>query len=537
MDILRHAGAARLAEFAGGSEANLAMDRAQLRSAFYTRREARRRSRRPRSSMAPRAGASCAAQTPTSRASTPPRRRSAPAARSPDRTARSSTPRCRSSPSRGPAPTSRTSRRSSAASSARAAAARRPTPTSLQRLYGSSATPAASGSTRTCASATTPRRRPPRAGGFPYGTGEVSTRTPPASPCPTSVGRPRPAPGTRSAADEPGRSYGTDRPDVVDGPFGPIPLNLDEQGMSNALVVGVGALQHRSPDRRVRTADRLLRPAAAHRGGAGRPARQGARCRVRRGQPGRPARSRGRLRVVGDQRVQRQRRHRGRAPLQHRRQRPTIRSHAYLAAATCVEMDRRVHTETGVPTAAGPTPPEVHRFRVLRTHHGIVLLRTTVDGRPVAIVTQRSTYGREVRLGRGVRPAQRPGVHRRRRSRSSGPSTRSTTRSTGSTPTTATSPTSPPACCRSAPPAPASTCRGGVPAVRLARLAAARRAPAAGQPAQGYLVSWNNKTAPGFAAADDVYGYGSVYRSLALEDRITAAVRGPGDGRRGHVTA
>ncbi|MGZ6804275.1 MAG: penicillin acylase family protein, partial [Nocardioidaceae bacterium] len=45
-------------------------------------------------------------------------------------------------------------------------------------------------------------------------------------------------------------------------------------------------------------------------------------------------------------------------------------------------------------------------------------------------------------------------------------------------------------------------------------------------PARGYLVSWNNKTAPGFSAADDVWGYGPVYRSLALEDRLKRAIAG-----------
>jgi hypothetical protein len=45
-------------------------------------------------------------------------------------------------------------------------------------------------------------------------------------------------------------------------------------------------------------------------------------------------------------------------------------------------------------------------------------------------------------------------------------------------------------------------------------------------PPRGYLVSWNNKTAPGFAAADDVWGYGTVYRSLALEDRLKHAIAG-----------
>ena len=38
MDVLRHSGAARLAEFAGDTPANVAMDQAQLRSAYYSRK-------------------------------------------------------------------------------------------------------------------------------------------------------------------------------------------------------------------------------------------------------------------------------------------------------------------------------------------------------------------------------------------------------------------------------------------------------------------------------------------------------------------
>ena len=40
MDLLRHVGAARAAEFLGPDDANVAMDQEQLRSAFYTREEA-----------------------------------------------------------------------------------------------------------------------------------------------------------------------------------------------------------------------------------------------------------------------------------------------------------------------------------------------------------------------------------------------------------------------------------------------------------------------------------------------------------------
>lgn len=39
-------------------------------------------------------------------------------------------------------------------------------------------------------------------------------------------------------------------------------------------------------------------------------------------------------------------------------------------------------------------------------------------------------------------------------------------------------------------------------------------------PKQGYFISWNNKPAPGFAAADDQYGYGQVYRSIMLDRQL-----------------
>jgi acyl-homoserine lactone acylase PvdQ len=41
-------------------------------------------------------------------------------------------------------------------------------------------------------------------------------------------------------------------------------------------------------------------------------------------------------------------------------------------------------------------------------------------------------------------------------------------------------------------------------------------------PPQGFFVSWNNKPAPGFAAADDEYGYGQTYRSTMLVNQLQA---------------
>ena len=46
-------------------------------------------------------------------------------------------------------------------------------------------------------------------------------------------------------------------------------------------------------------------------------------------------------------------------------------------------------------------------------------------------------------------------------------------------------------------------------------------------PKQGFFVSWNNKPAPGFSAADDQYGYGPTYRSQMLVDQLKHQIEDP----------
>jgi acyl-homoserine lactone acylase PvdQ len=41
-----------------------------------------------------------------------------------------------------------------------------------------------------------------------------------------------------------------------------------------------------------------------------------------------------------------------------------------------------------------------------------------------------------------------------------------------------------------------------------------------------YLVSWNNKQAPGWAAADDMYAYGPLHRQQLIADRVRAGISG-----------
>ena len=43
---------------------------------------------------------------------------------------------------------------------------------------------------------------------------------------------------------------------------------------------------------------------------------------------------------------------------------------------------------------------------------------------------------------------------------------------------------------------------------------------------QPFLANWNNKQARGTRAADDNFGYGSIYRSQSLSDRIRRGTRG-----------
>jgi acyl-homoserine lactone acylase PvdQ len=205
---------------------------------------------------------------------------------------------------------------------------------------------------------------------------------------------------------------------------------------------------------------------------------------------------------------------------------PTVQSEAYLRGSRCVPMERFEHTETTLPGAGSQEPPAQRTFLVLRTRHGLVQKRTTVHGRPVAIVRQRSTYGHEVDSVVGFARLNNPRyVH--------GPASfqRAVSAidytfnwfytddrnisyySSGLLPRRAT----------------------GVD-FDLPRWGDAKydwqgwlpfdHHPRQTNPARGYLVSWNNKTAPGFSAADDIWGYGSVYRSLALEDGLERRIRG-----------
>ncbi len=199
---------------------------------------------------------------------------------------------------------------------------------------------------------------------------------------------------------------------------------------------------------------------------------------------------------------------------------PTVESIAYRKNGKCVPMDRWIHQETALPNITAPGLPKVYKFEVLRTHHGPVKLRTTVDGKPVALVTERSTYGHEIDSIIGFARLNDPTYVKDAASFQRAASGIDYTfnwfyaddkdisyYSSGLLP-------------RRADGTDTDLPRWGDKKYDWNGWIGFDRHARQTNPPSGYLVSWNNKQAPGFAAADTQWGFGSVHRSLALEDRL-----------------
>ena len=204
----------------------------------------------------------------------------------------------------------------------------------------------------------------------------------------------------------------------------------------------------------------------------------------------------------------------------------TVQSTAYLVGGVCTPMEQYTHDETAVPNAAGAGQPQQLKFLVLKTRHGVVQGRTTVGGKPVAVVTERSTYNHEVDSVVGFARLQNPDyVH----------DAASFQRAVNGIDysfnwyytdakdiayfSSALLPNRAPGYDWDLP-------HWGDKAYDDRGFLPFEAHPRAINPDRGYLVSWNNKEAPGFSAADNSYSYGPVYRSLVLEDELKARIAG-----------
>jgi acyl-homoserine lactone acylase PvdQ len=206
----------------------------------------------------------------------------------------------------------------------------------------------------------------------------------------------------------------------------------------------------------------------------------------------------------------------------------------YLYKGECLAMDKLDRTNTWAPNGVDDSPPGSETLTAYRTAHGIVFARGMVDGKEVAFVISRSTYGHEADSALFFRRMNDPGFMK------NGPKSflkavksmnflfnwayidhdHIAYEQSGWMPQRAP---------RTSPDFPILGTgefdwKGYDPDTHTAKFLPARKHPQAVDPP--YLVSWNNKQAPGWAAADDIYTYGPIHRSQLIEDRVRSGIQG-----------
>ena len=207
---------------------------------------------------------------------------------------------------------------------------------------------------------------------------------------------------------------------------------------------------------------------------------------------------------------------------------PALHGAYYRYQGRCVPMVVEHFKETALPKPTALGAPAVLDHVIHLTRHGIVQGWTTSGGEPVAIVDQRSTYDHDVDSVIGFLRWGEPALTHDVTSWMQGAARVGYTfnwlyvddRDTGyfvsgrdpirpsnvvpSLPTWGTGD---------------SEWQGFLPASQHVHEV---------NPPTGYFVSWNNKPAPQFAAADNQYGYGQVFRSQLLVDQLKAQLAAHG---------
>ncbi|MFL5909566.1 MAG: penicillin acylase family protein, partial [Gaiellaceae bacterium] len=215
---------------------------------------------------------------------------------------------------------------------------------------------------------------------------------------------------------------------------------------------------------------------------------------------------------------------------------PKLDSDHYAFRGQCLPMESIERDNTWTPSAADQTPPGSEKLVVQRTKLGLVIARATIDGKPVAYTSLRTTYMHEVDSALGFvgfnDPAQMTGPHDFQVAASkigytfnwlyvddkhdayfnSGANPARSRRIDPNFPVRA---------------KPQFLWRGFDAASNTAKYTPASQH--AQVVDQNYITSWNNKQAKGTRASDAQWGFSSVYRVQPLSDRIRRATRG---GRR-----
>jgi acyl-homoserine lactone acylase PvdQ len=200
---------------------------------------------------------------------------------------------------------------------------------------------------------------------------------------------------------------------------------------------------------------------------------------------------------------------------------PTSTEAYYKYKGKCLPMKSETFTETATTKPGGLGAPVTIHHHIYRTRHGVVQGWTTADhGKPVAVVNQRSTYNHDIDSVVGFLRWGDPSKTHSAKSWEKGASKieytfnwfyvnskhdayfvsgRDPKRNPHADPNLPTWGTG------------KSEWRGFLPRHKHVHET---------DPKQGFFVSWNNKPAPGFSAADDQYGYGPTYRSQMLVHQL-----------------
>jgi acyl-homoserine lactone acylase PvdQ len=208
----------------------------------------------------------------------------------------------------------------------------------------------------------------------------------------------------------------------------------------------------------------------------------------------------------------------------------------YMYKDRCLPMETLVRHVSWAPNAIDPTPAGSATLTAYRTVHGIVFARGRVDGKRVAFVHARTTYFHEADSVLGFADLNNPNA-----TRDVNDFKRAVSKinflfnwsyvdekdigyyMSGALPRRApgTSPDFPILGTGQY------DWQGYDPATHTQDDIGFDAHPQAVNPP--YLVSWNNKQAPGFAAADDKYSYGALFRSQMIANKIERGIAG---GRR-----
>jgi acyl-homoserine lactone acylase PvdQ len=205
----------------------------------------------------------------------------------------------------------------------------------------------------------------------------------------------------------------------------------------------------------------------------------------------------------------------------------------YLYKGKCLKMEKLTKTEKWVPNQIDSTPEGQQTLVAYRTVHGIVFARGKVKGKKVAFVHERSTYFHEadsvIGFGQLNEPGLVTGVKGFKKAVSDINFLFNWSYVDANHIAYAMSGAMPQRAKGTSPDFPILGTgqydwKGFDPKTQTADYLPFSKHPQAVDPE--YLVSWNNKQAPEWAAADDKYDYGPVFRSQMIADRVKADIKG-----------